>query len=76
MDGEPIKPSKKYEITVDGTVHRLVVKDVTDKDEADFTAVARDKSTTAALFVEGRIHFFHLQICSKIKVLQNRTELT
>ena len=38
---------------MDGTVHRLVVREVTSKDIAEYTAVARGKTSKAKLIIQG-----------------------
>ena len=46
----------KYEIIADGQVHRLIVKNVDEKDEAQYTAVARGKTSQAALIMKGEYY--------------------
>ena len=50
---EPISSGDKYDITADGTVHRLVVRDVTGDDVNTYTATVRGKTSSAPLAVEG-----------------------
>lgn len=53
--GKPITPNKKYEIIVDGCVHKLIIKGVKPEDVADYSMTVKDKTTKAALSVEGKI---------------------
>ena len=48
--------SGKYKIGVDGTVHTLTINDVDGHDVSQYTAVARAKTSTAKLNVEGKPH--------------------
>ena len=50
--GQPIKPSSKYSIDVEGTVRKLVIHDVTDDDAADYTCVAGNVKSSSILKVE------------------------
>ena len=59
-----IKKSDKYEIRADGRVHRLIVKDVDDRDVGEYTAQVKNKSTTAKLIVEGK----DISLDSKIRI--------
>ena len=51
--GKKIKPSDKYEIVVDGTVHRLIVHDAELTDKAKFSAKVEKDETSATLTVDG-----------------------
>ena len=51
---EAILPSKKYVVVADGAVHRLTINEATGDDISDYTAVARGKTSTAKILVEGR----------------------
>ena len=55
-DDKQIKDSKRYSIEVEGTIHRLTIKDVDSVDEADYTIKVRAAKSTAALTVQGKIH--------------------
>ena len=50
---EPIKSGDKYDIIVEGTVHRLVIKEAYADDEAKYTVKFRDVSTTGKLTILG-----------------------
>ncbi|XP_046554801.1 titin-like [Haliotis rubra] len=50
---EVLLPSDKYEIIHDGCVHRLIISDVTEKDEAEYSIHAKSKRSDAGLFVEA-----------------------
>ena len=50
---EEIKAGRKYEISVDGGVHRLLVKDVCSEDDDEYSFVVKGKKTKAALLLEG-----------------------
>ena len=49
----PIAPGTKYTITADGTVHRLSISDVLAEDIAEYTAIARGKTSKCTLSIEG-----------------------
>lgn len=54
--GKPILPNKKFEVVMDGSVHRLVIRDiVNEEDIAEYTATVRGKSSKAALKINGEI---------------------
>lgn len=48
-----ISSTPKYDIQVDGTVHRLVVREVSGTDVTQYTALARGKTSTAKLIIQG-----------------------
>ena len=48
-----IKKSNKYDITSDGTVHRLIIKDVDGKDVGDYSVSYKNKKSNATLSIEG-----------------------
>lgn len=50
---EPLERSPKYEIIAKGTVHQLILHDVTDEDISEYTAMARSKTSKANLSIEG-----------------------
>lgn len=52
-DGKPLGESDKYQMVVDGTVHKLVITDVDGEDEGDYSIVARGKKSEGELIVEG-----------------------
>ena len=56
--GQPISAGDKYEMVSEVRVHKLIIKNVTGEDMAEFTAVARGKTSTANLIVEGE-HLFY-----------------
>ena len=62
-NGKPIKPSDKYEIIEEGTVHTLIIKDATMEDMDEFAATVGDDKTTGRLIVEGIVR---LMCSSKI----------
>lgn len=54
--GKPILPNKKFEVAMDGSVHRLVIRDiVNEEDIAEYTATVRGKSSKATLKINGEI---------------------
>jgi len=56
-----LKTSDKHQIAVKGTVHRLTINDVDSKDAGQYSAVFKNKPTTANLTVEG-CSLCHIQI--------------
>lgn len=50
---EPISSGDKYDITVDGTVHRLIIRDISGDDVNTYAATIRGKTSSASLAVEG-----------------------
>ena len=48
-----IKPGEKYSIEVAGCTHRLIISDVDGRDQGEYSAVCKHKSTEARLSVEG-----------------------
>lgn len=53
--GKPVLPSTKYEVYVEGTVRRLVVRDAQQvEDETEYSCVAGNVTTTTQLKVEGK----------------------
>lgn len=50
-----IMSSEKYSVQMDGTVHRLTIHDANGADVAEYTAVARGKTSKASLNVQGKI---------------------
>lgn len=55
-NGQEITPDDTHEVSVDGTFHRLTLKDTVTDDEAEYTVTLGDDSTSAKLFVEGKSH--------------------
>ena len=55
-NGKPIAAMpKKYEIIVDGKIHRLVILNVDEEDDAEYTVVVKKESCKANCYVEGTI---------------------
>ena len=53
-NGKEIKPDgKKYQVVVDGTVHKLIIHDVTPEDQTEYSAKLGDETTTCYLTVDG-----------------------
>ena len=52
-NGQPIKRGIKYDIVADGRVHRLVINEVDDEDDAEYTIVVKSKTSKANVYVEG-----------------------
>ena len=59
-DGKKIEPSEKYSMTKDGRKHSLTIKDAQLDDRAEYTIKVKDRESTAPLFVEGNLCFFHI----------------
>lgn len=52
--GSPISPSHKYDIKMDGAVHRLVIRDVTGSDDVtEYSATVRGLTSKASLALQG-----------------------
>lgn len=62
-DGKKITPSENVELVVDGTWHRLILKDVPLDAEAEYTAKVDDEDSKAMLWVEGRLDLLRLKFC-------------
>lgn len=60
----PIKHGGRFEIIVDGTVHKLIIKDVLMEDKAKYTITVADKKSSAEVFVSEEVVEF-------IRELQN-----
>ena len=54
-NGKKIKPDKRTKITVDGTVHKLILTQTKVDDTSEFTAKIPDDTTSAKLTVEGTL---------------------
>ena len=53
-DGVELKPDDRFEVVVDGCLHRLTIRNATLEDEAEYTVrLTDDVSTKATLWVEG-----------------------
>ena len=48
-----IKASDKYEIIVNGKVHKLIIHEVDDRDAGDYSAKFKNRTTSAELTVSG-----------------------
>ena len=53
---KPIRPSDKYEMTVDGGIHSLIINEADEKDEDKYTIKFKDTdvTSTANLYVKGQ----------------------
>ncbi len=49
----PIKRSERIKMTSDGGRHKLVISDVEDKDEGEYTLVAKNSRSSALLTIQG-----------------------
>lgn len=54
-DGKPLPAEPRFEILVQGTEHSLIIRDVVLDDEADYTIVIEDATSTGGLFVEEEL---------------------
>ena len=52
-EDEPIRKGHKYDIIAEGRVHKLVVKDICDKDEKEFFITAKNCKCSANLNIQG-----------------------
>ncbi len=52
-DGMPIEEGPKYHVVEEGPIRKLVIKEVSSDDEADYSCVVGEQKTQAGLFVEG-----------------------
>lgn len=50
--GQPIKPNKKHEVFVEGTIRRLVIHDAQDEDAGEISCTAANVTTSTNLCVE------------------------
>lgn len=50
-----ILPDDKFDIAVEGEKHELTIHDVAVEDEGEYTVEIGDDSSTAMLWVEGRL---------------------
>lgn len=51
--GKEIKPSNKYIITSDGTMHTLIIKKATNDDQTEITCAAANVKTSSKLKIES-----------------------
>jgi len=53
---KPILPDHKYDVVMDGAVHRLVIRDVTGQDDVtEYSATVRGLVSKASLALQGEI---------------------
>lgn len=52
-DGEQITATEGYEIVVDGNVHKLLIRQASLEDEAEYTCMVGSADTNTMLYVEG-----------------------
>jgi len=64
-----LKNGEKYEIVARGAVHKLTINDVDGRDAGEYSAVFKNKSTTASLAVECKNPLFLL--ISSVKIESN-----
>ena len=60
-DEQPIRQSRKYDISSDGGVHRLTLNTVETMDEAEYTVRVKSIKSSANLCIQGN-YFFHILI--------------
>ena len=53
-NGKLLKASDRIEMISEGVVHKLLIKDSTLDDEAEYTVEIGDASSSATVFVEGK----------------------
>lgn len=54
--GKPILPDQKYDVKMDGAVHRLVIRDVSGQDDVtEYLATVRGLTSKASLDLQGEI---------------------
>jgi obscurin-RhoGEF protein len=60
-DGEQIVPGDGVEITVDGNIHKLLIRRASLDSEAEYTCMIGNVDTTTMLYVEGKVNipYFH-----------------
>lgn len=51
---EVLKASKKYKMSQDGAVAKLIIHDLDEEDAGDYSCVCEDQQTTATLTVNGK----------------------
>ena len=52
-NGRPLKLTNRHQVMAEGKVHRLIIKDICAEDDAQYSVVAKNKSSTADLTIEG-----------------------
>ena len=60
-DEQPIRQSRKYDISSDGSVHRLTLNTVETMDEAEYTVRVKSIKSSANLCIQGN-YVFHFLI--------------
>ena len=56
-DGEQITVADGYDIVVDGTKHKLVIRRASLDDEAEYTVMVGNNESSTLLLVEGKFWF-------------------
>lgn len=51
---EVLKESRKYEMSQDGAVAKLIIHELEEEDAGDYTCVCGEQQTTATLTVNGK----------------------
>ena len=51
---EPLRKSEKYDMEVEGRVHRLIIRDVDGQDEARYAVFAKNNRSAATLTIHGK----------------------
>ena len=74
-DNQPIKHGHKYNMECDGTVHRLIIKDVDSKDIAEYMIVAKNNKSAAKLTIEAPPAFFNVDKYKDTIVLKEGTSI-
>lgn len=52
VKGKPIKPSKKYDVFVEGTIRRLIIHNIEESDAVEISCTAANVTTSTKLCVE------------------------
>lgn len=60
--GKEIKPSNKYIIKSEGTVHKLIIKKATTDDQAEITCTAANVKTSSKLKIESEFLYFTVAV--------------
>ena len=58
INGRSLKLTTRHEVQVEGTKHTLTINHAELKDQAEYSIQIADKTSTAQLFVEGKIIVF------------------
>lgn len=61
-NGKPIEKGPKYDVDVEGTVSRLIIKDADDDDVAEYTCVAGNSKSNTQVKVEGTLTVYNCTI--------------